>query len=65
MYAHRDNLLLNFNTRIKSGNPGYLVAWNLGNEKAIVNFTNFATVPDDLMIVLRSGHVFEDEYPLK
>lgn len=52
-------------TRIKSGNPGYLVAWNLGNESAVVNFDQFTTVPDDLIVVIKSGRVFGNQYPNK
>lgn len=51
--------------RIKPGNPGYLVAWNLGRNTVTVDFREFSAVPEDFMMVQKTGRLSKDLYPLK
>lgn len=41
-------------TRIKSGNPGYLVVFNTGSEETVVDARQIESVPDELTLLLTS-----------
>uniref|UniRef100_A0A1B6KEH6 Glycosyl hydrolase family 13 catalytic domain-containing protein n=2 Tax=Graphocephala atropunctata TaxID=36148 RepID=A0A1B6KEH6_9HEMI len=41
-------------TRIKSGNPGYLVLFNTGTEEAVVDARQMSGVPDELTVLVTS-----------
>jgi len=41
-------------TRLKSGNPGYLVVFNVGSEETVVNVSQINTVPEELSLLLTS-----------
>lgn len=51
--------------RFKQGTPGYLVAWNIGNHEKMVSFRSFSIVPEDLLVVFKSNHSFQEAYDLK
>ncbi|XP_066997088.2 probable maltase [Anabrus simplex] len=44
-------------TRLKSGNPGYLVAFNPGENDETVSFMNFSNMADDLTVIIRSSNL--------
>uniref|UniRef100_A0A023EYE6 alpha-glucosidase n=1 Tax=Triatoma infestans TaxID=30076 RepID=A0A023EYE6_TRIIF len=51
-------------TRLKSGNPGYLVAFNLEPKEKVVNLSNMKHVPDELTVIARSKQLWK-QLPLK
>lgn len=51
--------------RRKSGNPGYMVLFNMGTVDATVNVTGFADIPETLSVVLRQPDPTDDTLSLK
>lgn len=42
--------------RIKSGNPGYLVAFNTADEEVTVSFSELKYVPEELNVLMKSSN---------
>jgi len=42
--------------RIKSGNPGYLVAFNTADEEVTVSFSKLQSVPEELNVLMTSSN---------
>lgn len=51
-------------TRLKSGNPGFLVVSNIGDETAVVDLRQLSSVPDELSVIARTENLHES-IPLK
>lgn len=51
-------------TRIKSGNPGFLVVTNIGEETATVDLRQLPSVPNELSVIART-HNLHESIPLK
>lgn len=52
--------------RIKPGFPGYLVAWNLGNETVTIHFRDYIkTVPDAITVNVASDFPSHDVFDPK
>jgi hypothetical protein len=45
-----------FFCRIKSGNPGYLVAFNTADEEVTVSFSKLKHVPEELNVLIKSSN---------
>lgn len=61
MYGTREFAVIGNNavfafTRIKSGNPGYLVAFNTADEEVTVSFSKLKYVPEDLNVLMKSSN---------
>jgi hypothetical protein len=42
--------------RIKSGNPGYLVAFNTADKEVTVSFSELKQVPEELTVLMKSSN---------
>jgi hypothetical protein len=42
--------------RIKSGNPGYLVAFNTADKEVTVSFSKLKYVPEELTVLMKSSN---------
>ena len=42
--------------RIKSGNPGYLVAFNTADEEVTVSFNKLKYMPEELNVLMKSSN---------
>lgn len=51
-------------TRLKSGNPGYLLVANVGEEAAVVDLRKLPSVPDELSVIARTENL-QESIPLK
>jgi len=61
MYGTREFAVIGNNTvyaftRIKSGNPGYLVAFNTADEEVTVSFSKLKYVPEELNVLMKSSN---------
>ncbi|XP_012256819.2 alpha-glucosidase isoform X2 [Athalia rosae] len=52
-------------TRLKSGNPGYLVAYQSGDQSAIVDFSNIPQVSEQVRVVALSSNYHEKDIAVK
>lgn len=52
--------LLNYFCRVRSGNPGYLVAYQTGNESAIIDLSEIPQISEEITIVAYSPNYIRD-----
>lgn len=52
-------------SRIKSGNPGYLVAFNTAERDVVANLTVVGNVSGELTVVIRSSNIKNPDIDVK
>lgn len=57
---NKEQILNKFFCRLRSGNPGYLVAYQTGDESAIVDLSGIPRVSDEINVVAYSPNYSRD-----
>lgn len=47
-------------SRLKSGNPGYLVAYQTAEEPTVVNFSTIPQISDEVNVIAHSPNYVQD-----
>ncbi|XP_076763343.1 CD98 heavy chain [Xylocopa sonorina] len=70
-FLHGETMLKTVNgsvfvyTRLKSGNPGYLVAFQFGEEPIIVDFSTIPQISEEVSIVAHSPNYIQDDNTIR
>lgn len=63
MHVFNDTVLAY--TRVKSGSPGHLVLFNVGDTDAVINLSPFTDIPEELTVLIRSVGFKDKEVQIK